>query len=93
MAHKTLFVLFLLALNLPAMGFGQSQNSDIANFISSAYSNKSFTSAAVNPNDLELILRCGVRAPSVMSRKFFCTAPQRISMRGNELASAGMFAN
>ena len=28
-----------------------------------------------------------------MSRKFFCTAAQRISMRGNELASVGMVAN
>ena len=64
MAHKTLFVLVLLVLIVPAMTFSQTQNSDIANFISAAYSSKSFTTAPVNPKDLELILRCGVRAPS-----------------------------
>jgi len=64
MAQKTLLALSLLALVIPAVGFGQSQSSDIANFISSAYSDKSFTTAPVNPKDLQLILQCGVRAPS-----------------------------
>lgn len=64
MVRKTPVVLVLMALAVPTMTFSQSQSSDIANFISSAYSNKSFTTAPVNPKDLELILRCGVRAPS-----------------------------
>ncbi|MGO9410282.1 MAG: nitroreductase family protein [Spirochaetia bacterium] len=32
--------------------------------MSSAYSTKVFTTSPVDPNDLELILQCGVRAPS-----------------------------
>jgi len=64
MVRKSPLVYVLLMLIGPAMVFGQSQNTDIANFISSAYSNKSFTTTPVDPKDLELILRCGVRAPS-----------------------------
>ena len=64
MAHETLFVLVLLVLIVPVMTFSQTQNSDIANLVSAAYSSKSFATAPVNPKDLELILRCGVRAPS-----------------------------
>ena len=43
--------------------FSQSQSTDIADFISSAYSNRAFATTPVEPKDLELILRCGVRAP------------------------------
>ena len=64
MVRKTLSVFVLLVLIGPAVVFSQSPNIEIANFISSAYSNKSFTTAPVDPKDLELILRCGVRAPS-----------------------------
>ena len=63
MARKALSVLVLFMLTGPTV-FSQSQSTDIANFISSAYSNKAFATTPVEPKDLELILRCGVRAPS-----------------------------
>ena len=64
MVRKTLAVFVLLVLLGSAMVFGQSLNTDIANFISSAYSNKSFTTTPIDTKDLEMILRCGLRAPS-----------------------------
>jgi nitroreductase len=64
MARKTIVVLVFLAVIVPTTTFSQSQSTDLANFISSAYSVKNFTSAPVDPKDLELILRCGVHAPS-----------------------------
>lgn len=64
MARKTVPILVLLVLFVSPVLFSQSQSTDIANFISSAYSYKTFTTAPVDPKDLELILHCGVRAPS-----------------------------
>jgi len=63
MARRTLFV-FVLLLFLSATVFGQSKSADIVNFLSSAYSSRSFTTAPVDSRDLDLILHCGVRAPS-----------------------------
>ncbi len=64
MARKALFVFALLMFLLATTVFGQSKSADIANFISSAYSVNNFTTVPVDPKDLELILQCGVRAPS-----------------------------
>ena len=64
MAPKALSVLVLFMLTGPTVIFSQSQSTDIANFISSAYSNKAFTTTPVDLKDLKLILRCGVQAPS-----------------------------
>ena len=64
MVRKALSVIVLLVLIGPTVIFSQSQSTDIANFISSAYSNKAFTTAPVDQKALELILQCGVRAPS-----------------------------
>jgi len=66
MVRKSLFVLIPLVFVVfgPTMVFSQSKNSDIANFISSAYSSKTFSTAPVEQKDLELILQCGIRAPS-----------------------------
>jgi nitroreductase len=63
MAQKRLFVLALLLL-LSTTAFSQVKNADIVNFISSAYSVKTFTTVPVDSKDLELILHCGVQAPS-----------------------------
>ncbi len=64
MACKTLSVFALLMVLLAAAVFGQSRSADIANFISSTYSARNFTTVPVDPKDLELILQCGLRAPS-----------------------------
>lgn len=63
MARNTLLVLGLL-MALSTTVFSQTKNAGIVNFILSAYSVKNFTSLPVDPKDLELILHCGVRAPS-----------------------------
>lgn len=63
MARKTLLILALLV-PLGTTAFSQSKSVDIVNFISSAYAVKTFTAVPVEPKDLELILHCGVRAPS-----------------------------
>jgi nitroreductase len=62
MRNKMLAFVVLIA--LPAMVFGQSKGPAIANFISSAYSVKAFTTFPVDSKDLAMILQCGVRAPS-----------------------------
>jgi nitroreductase len=64
MTRKTLIVLVLSGLIVPAVLFSQSQSSGVATFISSAYSTKTFTTVSVDPKDLEMILHCGVQAPS-----------------------------
>jgi nitroreductase len=64
MTRKLLSVLVLLVLVVPAGLFGQTRNPDIANFISSAFSIKAFTTAPIDQKDLDLVLKAGIQAPS-----------------------------
>jgi nitroreductase len=63
--HRKLLTASFLAFSLiPILAFGQSRNETIASFISSVYSNKSFTTIPVDKKDIETILKCGIKAPS-----------------------------
>lgn len=64
MTRKMLSVLALLMLAVPALIFGQTRNPDVASFISSAFSVRTFTTAPIDQKDLDLILKCGMQAPS-----------------------------
>jgi len=56
----------LIALSLfPLTVFSQSRNEAIANFISSVYSTKLYTDIPVETKDIDKILKCGIKTPSV----------------------------
>jgi nitroreductase len=64
MIRKVVSVAVVLMLAVPAVMFGQTRNTDTANFVSSAYSIKTFTTAPVDQKDLDLVLKAGIQAPS-----------------------------
>jgi nitroreductase len=54
-----------MALSLfPLAVFGQSRNEAMANFISSVYSTKLYTNMPVAPKDIDIVLKCGIKARS-----------------------------
>jgi nitroreductase len=60
---KRLFA-FILAIGLIAvMSYGQSSNS-VSDLMLKSYSARTFTSEPVSAGDLEVILKCGIKAPS-----------------------------
>ena len=62
MTRKTSLVVVLVLLS--AVAFSQDKGADTVKFISSAYSARTFTTVPVDSKDLDLILHCGVQAPS-----------------------------
>ena len=65
MKLKLAVVFFVsFSLFLPVLVFGQSRNEGIAAFISSVFTNKQFTTAPVDNADVDIILQCGIKAPS-----------------------------
>jgi nitroreductase len=64
MNRKVLSVVVVLMLVAAAVMFGQTRNTDTANFVASAYSIKTFTTAPVDQKDLDLVLKAGIQAPS-----------------------------
>jgi nitroreductase len=64
MKCRLLLVLFFSLSFLPLFVFSQSKNEAITAFISSVYSKKSFTAVPVETKDIDMILQCGIKAPS-----------------------------
>ena len=58
-----IIVVIVATLTLAGLS-AQNNQGDIAGFIQSTYSTKSFISAPVSDADLETILQCGIKAPS-----------------------------
>ncbi len=61
---KRIIGIALLALLLGPAASAQTKGEEIVNFIASVYSHKAFTDAEVSARDVELILKCGIKAPS-----------------------------
>jgi nitroreductase len=60
---KRLFASILAVCLFAVMAQGQSSNS-VTDLILKSYSARTFTTEAVSDSDLELILKCGIKAPS-----------------------------
>jgi hypothetical protein len=56
--------LLLIALFTTLGLHGQISDNCVTNMLQSAYSERTFTSAPVSDQDLDLILKCGIKAPS-----------------------------
>jgi nitroreductase len=65
---KRLFTSILAISIIAVMTYGQSANS-VTDLILKSYSARTFTSVPVSAGDLEVILKCGIKAPSASNRQ------------------------
>jgi len=66
---KTAVGIALLALALGPAAPAQTKGEEIVNFIASVYSHRAFSEAEVSARDVELILECGIKAPSARNQQ------------------------
>jgi nitroreductase len=66
---KTKFFLFFTALFAATALNGQVSDNSVANVILSGYSERNYISEPVTDGQLDLILKCGIKAPSGMNRQ------------------------
>ena len=64
MKRRITTTLFLILLTSPALIKGQNSGNCVTDVILSGYSARMFTSEQVSDQDLDLILKCGIKAPS-----------------------------
>ena len=64
MKTKTFIILVIVFLLDSSVSKGQTSGSDVTDLILKSYSARVFTDKAVSDQDIELILRCGIKAPS-----------------------------
>lgn len=61
--------LLVIALFAVSKLYGQISDSRVADLILSGYSERTYTSVPVNDQQLDLILKCGIRAPSARNNQ------------------------
>jgi nitroreductase len=61
---KTKLTLFILALLLSANTYSQSQTNTVSDLLQTAFSERNYTSVPVTDQQLDIILKCGIKAPS-----------------------------
>ena len=61
---KSKLLLIVVALFVVSKLFGQTTDNCVTNVILTGYSEKAYTSEPVNDQQLDLILKCGIKAPS-----------------------------
>ncbi|HBQ82405.1 MAG: hypothetical protein A2X05_13860 [Bacteroidetes bacterium GWE2_41_25] len=64
MNRRMITAVFLILLTSSALTRGQNSGSCVTDVILSGYSARMFTSEPVSDQDLDLILKCGIKAPS-----------------------------
>ena len=64
MKRRITTVLFLILLTSSALTRGQNSGSSVTDVILNGYSARMFTSEPVSDQDLDLILKCGIKSPS-----------------------------
>ena len=65
---KQLFVSILVFCLVAVVAHGQQSNS-VVDLIMNSYSARTFTSEPVSAGDIEVILKCGIKAPSASNRQ------------------------
>ena len=61
---KILFLCLVAVFLLPLSGFAQSSGNAVVDLMLSGYSYKAFNDKPVSDKDIDLILKCGIKAPS-----------------------------
>lgn len=66
---KIKFSLFVFALFALSRSYGQISDNCVANMILSGYSERKYTTEPVTDQQLDLILKCGIKAPSARNNQ------------------------
>ncbi len=71
MVKKTAFSVIIVLIMGTAVLYGQTNGNSVTDVILSGYSARTFTSESVSESDLDLILRCGIKAPSARNSQLW----------------------